>query len=66
MENYVEDVFIVIEVGNLQESISKVTFVVKVYSNQYAADDCAYKLNEAAKRAGLPQRYAVICRGLYE
>ena len=58
--SYVGDVFIVLEVD------SKSKDVINVFSNQYAADDCAYRLNKAAKGAGLPQRFAVICRSLYE
>jgi len=58
--SYVGDVFIILRVD------SKSKNVINVFSNQYAADDYAHRLNEAAKEAGLPQRFAVICRSLYE
>ena len=58
--SYIGDVFIVLEVDSKHKN------VMNVFSNQYAADNCAFKLNEAAKEAKLPQRFAVICRSLYE
>lgn len=57
---YVGDVFVILEVNENRRD------VVNVYTNQYAADQVAWDFNQKAKNAGIPQRYAVICRSLYE
>jgi len=62
---YLGDVFIVIEVAGADDSITNYN-VVKVFSNQYAADQCAWDFNQRAKKANIRQRYAVIYRDLYE
>ena len=57
---YVDMVFIVIQV----RSNPKEKEIIAVFTNQYAADAYAWDFNEMARKAGVPQRYAVICRSL--
>jgi len=61
--DYIGDVFIVIETGNM---VFKPKHIIKVFTNQYLADQYAADFNERAKKIGICQRYAVICRGLFE
>ena len=62
---YVGDVFVVVEIG-ASGIIESPRSIVDVYSSQYAADEVAAKANARFKRVNLPNRYAVICRSLYE
>lgn len=61
--SYIDDIFIVIETGNM---VFKPKHIIKIFSNQYAADQYAADFNERAKKIGIRQRYAVICRSLCE
>ena len=61
--SYIGDVFIVIETGNM---VFKPKNIIRTFSNQYAADQYAADFNEKAKKWGIRQRYAVICRSLCE
>ena len=57
---YVDMVFIVIQV----RSNPKEKEIMAVFTSQYAADTYAWDFNEMARKSGIPQRYAVICRSL--
>ena len=61
--DFIGQVFIVIETGNM---VFKPKNIVRVFTNQYAADQYAWDFNEKAKEWGIRQRYAVICRSLCE
>lgn len=62
---YIGDVFVVVEI-DIETSAEKIADVIEnVYTSQYAADEIAWDKNQAAQKAGIPQRWAVICRKLY-